>query len=108
MSGYGEYDRGQQQMSSSQQAIPLINHCVDPAILVLQQLNAVVSWQAELQQFVQNTQQQAVVMQTIEKFTDMCFKKCVGKPGTSVTLHPAVPGCPCQRWVMRAAMRPQF
>merc|ERR1712178_393632 len=43
--------------------------------------------QQDLQKFVQQTQQQAAVMQQIEKFTDMCFKKCVSKPGSSLSSY---------------------
>ena len=41
--------------------------------------------QEDLQKFVQVAQQSAAVHQQIDKFTDMCFKKCVQRPGTSVS-----------------------
>merc|ERR1712166_537924 len=43
--------------------------------------------QAELQEYVQRAQQEALTHQIIEKFTDMAFKKCVAKPGTSLSSY---------------------
>merc|ERR1711871_627866 len=40
--------------------------------------------QEDLQKFVQGAQQQAGVHAVMDKFTDMCFKKCVARPGTSL------------------------
>jgi len=44
-----------------------------------------VTLQEDLQKFVQGAQQQAGVHAVMDKFTDMCFKKCVARPGTSVS-----------------------
>merc|ERR1712086_237976 len=43
--------------------------------------------QAELQQFVQQAQQSAQTHAIMDKFTDMCFKKCIARPGTSMSSY---------------------
>ena len=39
---------------------------------------------ADLQQFMQTEQQKAVVQAAINKLTEMCFDKCITKPGAKL------------------------
>merc|ERR1712216_550866 len=56
--------------------------------------------QAELQQYVQVAQQQMVMQAVIEKISETCFKKCVAKPGTSLSSYESECASNCVRRYM--------